>query len=85
MMDPLKGIVDEITAPDGTVWRVGDKVRVAPIYDFPEHKTEIFGIFPGNGSFDREQPHGDSDAVWFSLANGWMARPWLCTQEDKKP
>jgi hypothetical protein len=68
----------EIVAPDGEVWRVGDKVWL----EDPEGirsptPTEIAVIYPGDGSWEREQPDGDTNAVWFQFTNGWMARPWL--------
>ena len=78
----IKGVVDTIAAPDGAIWAVGDRVTLLPYATGAKAvNTEIFGIFPGNGRWERELPGGDADAVWFSLANGWMARPWLLRRQ----
>ena len=77
----------EIIDPSGARWRVGDKVSVAPgPYQIEQDaaaqsaETEISHIYPGNGSWEREQPDGDIGAVWFAFTNGSAARPWLVTK-----
>lgn len=73
--------VGTLVGPGGTVWSVGDKVVMLPFNEFhratPTDPTEIETINPGDGDWRAAIPGGDTDAVWFGLANGWWARPWL--------
>ena len=76
MSQVISGIVESISDYGGTVWHVGDDV-IRHDLSGGASPTKIAGIFPGNGSWERDQPNGDTDAVWFSFEDGWMARPWL--------